>query len=111
MSSDRARQSLSALGFDGFGVQPELIASVVLVVGIAIAATFVWRFADVAYGMVIVWAYVGIVVKESQTTLVPIVAGAGVVLIGGLVLATILRDRPAAATSMVGVGPSATARA
>lgn len=104
-------QTLSALGFDGFGVQPELIASAVLLVGIAIAATFVWRFADVAYGLVIVWAYVGIVVKESETMLVPLVAGAGGVLIGGLVLATILRGRQPAASSMVGVGPSATARA
>lgn len=104
-------QTLSALGFDGFGIEPTLIASVVLLVGIAIAATFVWRFADVAYGLVIVWAYAGIVVKEAQTPLVPIVAVAGVALVGGLLVATILRRRPPAATSMVGVGPSATARA
>lgn len=103
-------QTLDAVGFDGFGIQPELIASAVLLVGIAIAATFVWRFADVAYGLVIVWAYAGIAVKESQTTLVPLVAGAGAVLVGGLVLATILRDRPPSASSMIGVGPSVPAR-
>lgn len=99
-------QTLDAIGFDGFGIQPEMIASAVLLVGLSIAATFVWRFADVAYGLVIVWAYAGIVVKESGTTLVPDVAGAGAVLIGGLVLVTILRGRPPAASSMVGVGPS-----
>lgn len=104
-------QTLSALGVDGFGVQPELIASVVLTVGIAIAATFVWRFADIAYGLVIVWAFVGIVVKESQTAIVPLVAGAGAVLIAGLVVATILRSRPPAASAMIGVGPSVSARA
>jgi len=103
-------QTLDAVGFDGFGVQPEHIASAVLLVGIAITATFVWRFADVPYGLVIVWAYAGIVVKESQTPIVSIMAGAGVVLIGGLVLATILRDRPPSATTMIGVGPSAVAR-
>lgn len=99
-------QTIDAIGFDGFGIEPTLIASTVLIVGFAIAATFVWRFADVAYGLVIVWAGAGIVVKEAQTPLVPIVASAGAVLIGGLVLATILRGRAPAATSMVGVGPS-----
>lgn len=103
-------QTLDAVGFDGFGVQPEIIASVVLLVGIAIAATFVWRFADIAYGLVIVWAYAGIVVKEAQTPLVPIIAGAGAALIGGLVLATIGRGRPPAATTMVGVGPTTAVR-
>lgn len=82
-------QTLSALGFDGFGIQPELIASVVLLLGLAIALTFVWRFADWAYGLVIVWAYAGIVVKEADSALVPIVAGAGAVAVSALVLATI----------------------
>lgn len=104
-------QTLDAVGFDGFGIQPELIASAVLLVGIAIAATFAWRFADVAYGLVIVWAYAGIVVKEAQTPLVPIVAALGAALIGGLVLATILRGRPPAVSAMLGVRPSAAAPA
>lgn len=104
-------QTLDALGFDGFGIRSEALASIVLLIGLALAWTFVWRFADIAYGLVIVWAYAGIVVKEAQTPLVPLVAGAGAVLVGGLVLATILRDRSPAATSMVGVGPSEPARA
>lgn len=72
-------QTLSALGFDGFGIAPTWIASTVLFLGLAIALRFVWRFADVAYGLVIVWAFVGIAVKESGTELVPWVAAGGAI--------------------------------
>ena len=59
-------QTLQALGVT---VPPDLapvLASAVLLVGLAIAVTFVWRFADAAYGAVIVWAYVGIAVEEFR---------------------------------------------
>lgn len=78
-------QTLQSVGFDGFGIQPELIASAVLLVGLAIALTFVWRFHDVAYGLVIVWAYAGIVVKASAADFVPLVAGAGALVVAVLV--------------------------
>lgn len=90
-------QSLQALGFDGFGIQPESIASVVLVVGLVIAGTFVWRFHDVAYGLVIVWAYAGVAVKEAAAPLVPFVAAAGAVAIAVLVVLSIVGRLPAPA--------------
>jgi hypothetical protein len=90
-------QTLQSLGFDGFGIQPEYIASVVLVVGLLIAGTFVWRFHDVAYGLVIVWAYAGIAIKESAAPLVPFVAAAGAVAIAMLVILSIVGRLPAPA--------------
>jgi hypothetical protein len=79
-------QTLQAVGFDGFGIQPEVIASGVLLLGLTIALTFVWRFHDAAYGLVIVWAYAGIVVKEAASPYVPIVAGAGAIMVAALVV-------------------------
>jgi benzodiazapine receptor len=103
-------QTLDSIGFDAFGIEPTLVASAVLLVGLAIAVTFVLRFADAAYGAVIVWAYAGIAVKEADTALVPWVAAGGAVLVGGLVLATIVGRRAPLADSMVGIqrttGPS-----
>lgn len=85
-------QTLSSIGVGGFGLEVETaIAGVVLLVGLAIATTFVRRFEDIAYGAVIVWAYAGIVVKELATPIVPMVAGAGAVLVGGLVVLVIAR--------------------
>jgi translocator protein len=89
-------QTLQSIGFDGFGIQPELIASAVLLVGLAIAVTFVWRFHDAAYGLVIVWAYAGIVVKESAADYVPIVAGVGALAVAILVLISLAGRLPPA---------------
>ena len=65
------------------------------------------RFADAAYGAVIVWAYAGIALKEAATPLVPWVAAGGAVLVGAIVLVTVLAHRPPRARSMVGVAPTA----
>ena len=100
-------QTLDYVGFDAFGIDPPLVASAVLLVGLAIALTFVWRFADLAYGLVIVWAYIGIAVKEADTPLVPIVAAGGAVAVAGLLIATATARRPPAARAMVGVLPTA----
>ena len=86
-------QTLSALGFTGFGLDPALLAAAVLLVGLAIAATFVTRFRDAAYGFVIVWAYAGIVVKESDTTLVAGAAGLGALVVLALVIVALARNR------------------
>lgn len=84
-------QTLSSLGVGGFGLEWETaIAGVVLLLGLAIATTFVRRFRDVAYGAVIVWAYVGIVVKEVATPVVPFVAGAGALIVAALVAVVVI---------------------
>lgn len=86
-------QTLSSIGVGGFGLEAETaIAGIVLLAGLGIAMTFVLRFRDVAYGAVIAWAYVGIVVKEIDTPIVPYVAGAGALLVAGLV-ATVVVER------------------
>lgn len=96
-------QTLDAVGFDAFGVSPPLVASAVLLLGLTIALTFAWRFADIAYGGVIIWAYVGIAVKEAGTDMVPIVALVGAVAVGALLVWILLRGARPAATSMLGV--------
>jgi len=83
-------------GVSTFGVPPELVAAVVLAVGLVIAATVLLRTADVTYGAVIIWAYVGIVVKELATDWVPLVAGASVVIVALLVVAALSGRLPLA---------------
>jgi translocator protein len=100
-------QTLSWLGFDGFGIAPSLIAVVVLAVGLAIAATFVTRYRDVAYGLVIVWAYVGIAVEEQATPLVPVAALGFAAVVAVIAAAAFVRGRTAGARR--GIGASAAA--
>jgi hypothetical protein len=86
-------QTGSALGFTGFGIDPPLIAAAVLLVGLAIAVTFVRRFGDAAYGWVIVWAYAGITVKEQATLVVAGTAGLGAVAVAVLVVLAMSEHR------------------
>lgn len=80
-------------GVSTFGFAPQLVAAVVLLVGLAIATLVMLRTADVAYGAVIVWAYVGILVKETATEWVPWVAGLTVAVMAALILGALTGRR------------------
>lgn len=75
-----------------FGIDPALIAAVVLVVGAAIATAALLATRDAAVGLVIVWAYVGIYVKEADlgTPYVPVVAAVGAAIAAALVVAALI---------------------
>jgi hypothetical protein len=81
-------------GVTTFGLAPELVAAIVLAVGLVIATLVMLRTADVAYGLVIAWAYAGIVVKEAATPWVPWAAGLAVLVIGALILGALARRPP-----------------
>lgn len=86
-------QAGSALGFTGFGIDPALIGAAVLVVGLVIASTFVIRYRDVAYGLVIVWAYAGVAVKEQDTMVVALAAALGALVVAALTVMAFTRNR------------------
>lgn len=84
---------LAWAGFDGFGIAGEAWAVAVLALGLGIATAFVLRERDPAYGLVIVWAYAGIVAGESSVAPVALIAAGGAVWIGTLAALTIARGR------------------
>jgi benzodiazapine receptor len=84
-------QTGAALGISAAPETSALIAAGVLLVGTAIAARFTFRFRDAAYGLVIVWAYVGILVKEQDTTVVVLAAAAGALIVLALVVRALAR--------------------
>jgi hypothetical protein len=100
-------QTLAALGFTGFGIDPALLAAAVLVVGLAISVTFVVRFRDAAYGLVIVWAYAGIVVKEQGTAVVAVTAAVGALVVAALVVRAIAAGRDGGSTAAAGAASAA----
>jgi benzodiazapine receptor len=56
--------------WDGWGIAPQVWAVIMLVVASALALAMTWTRGDVAYLLVIVWAFVGIAVKQSAAPLV-----------------------------------------
>jgi benzodiazapine receptor len=78
------------LEWDGFGIAAASWAVVVLVAGVGIAAANALTRRDIAYGLVIVWAYVGIGVKQADTQLVAVTAAGGAVVVVALVLFSVV---------------------
>jgi benzodiazapine receptor len=61
-------------GWDGFGISGEAWATIMLVVATGITLAAIYTRSDIAYTIVIVWAFVGITAKQSETPLVAVTA-------------------------------------
>ena len=55
---------LVALGWDRWGLSESFWTVVVLIAGVLIGAAWIHRAKDLAYGLVLIWAYAGILVKH-----------------------------------------------
>jgi hypothetical protein len=78
-----ATQLLFYLGWSGWGISPEIWAVIMLAAGVIISAIMSLTRADIAYSLVLVWAYVGIAAKHASTAIVATSAwiGAGLILV------------------------------
>jgi hypothetical protein len=85
---------LDYLNWSGWGIRPEVWAVIMLIAGLAIALAVSLTRGDVAYLLVLIWAFVGIAVKHQGTALVATAAWitSGLVLIM-LVAGVFLRPR------------------
>lgn len=74
--------SLVAVNWGGWGIPA--VYWTVLMIGIALIVSLavIVRRSDVGYGLVIIWALVGIMVKQLETQAIVITGGVGVALIG-----------------------------
>ena len=59
---------LVSIGWDRFGIAESVWAVAIIAVGAAIGTTVILRDRDVAYGLVLVWAYLGIWIKHTSAT-------------------------------------------
>ncbi len=89
-----ATQLLYYLGWNGWGISPEIWAVIMLAAGVVISAVMSLTRADIVYAMVLVWAYAGIAVEHANTPIVAASAwvGAGLILVI-LVVAVISKNR------------------
>ncbi len=55
---------LVSIGWGGFGLSEVTWTVIILAVGLLISASTMVRFKDIAYGLVIIWAYYGILMKH-----------------------------------------------
>jgi hypothetical protein len=85
-----ATSLLDYWNWNGWGLSAELWAVIILVTGAIIASAMSLTRGDIAYILVIVWAYLGVAIKNGDTPLITILAG----FLAGLVLGTLLLGVP-----------------
>jgi MYXO-CTERM domain-containing protein len=73
---------LDYLQWDGWDVRPEAWTLIMLAVGVCLASLISLTRGDVAYMLVIIWAYVGIAVKHAGVPVVATGAWAATALVG-----------------------------
>ncbi len=56
---------LVSINWNGFGLSESIWTIAILLAGVAIGTIRSWQKRDVAYGLVLVWAYIGILVKHQ----------------------------------------------
>ncbi len=85
--------ALVSLNWGGFGLSPETWAALVVIVALMITLLIVAVRRDVAYGLVIIWALVGIAVKQSGNPNIAILAEASAAIVAIALVASILLSR------------------
>jgi benzodiazapine receptor len=86
-----ASQLLYFLNWDAFGLSAELWAVIMLVVATVLGVLMLFRERDVAYALVLVWAYVGIAVAQADSAFVANSAYALAALLVGVSLVALFR--------------------
>jgi hypothetical protein len=81
------------LGWQGWGISPEVWTAIALVAGAAIAATVSIQRADIAFVLVIVWAFIAIAVRQANISLIAITAGGLAIALVLLLVVRVLRQR------------------
>ncbi len=74
--------SLVAVNWGGGGISPAQWTMLMIGVAVLVAAIVIWTRGDVAYGLVVIWALVGILVKQQGALNVVYVAGIGAAIVG-----------------------------
>jgi benzodiazapine receptor len=80
-------QLLYYLGWNGWGISAEVWTVIMLVAGVVISAAMSLTRTDIAYSLVLVWAYIGTAVKHGNT---PIVANTALISTGLILLILII---------------------
>jgi hypothetical protein len=87
--------ALVSVGWDGFGISQETWAELIVIIALLITLLVVATRKDVAYGLVVIWAFSGIAVKQSgnQTIFMMTTIGAVIVAIALIVSVSISKLR------------------
>ncbi len=85
--------TLVSVNWNGFGISPEIWATLIIIVALVITLLVLATRRDIAYGLVIVWALIGIAVKQSGNQNIVTLTEASAIVILMALAATVLLSK------------------
>jgi len=83
--------ALVSVNWDGFGISPEIWATLIVVIALLITLLVVVTRKDLAYGLVVIWAFVGIAVKQgTNQTIATITEASAIIIAITIIIITLL---------------------
>jgi benzodiazapine receptor len=82
--------TLVSVNWDGFGINPETWATLIVIIALLITLIVIATRKDVAYGLVIIWALVGIAVKQSENQNIVMITEISAIIVAIALAAVIL---------------------
>jgi hypothetical protein len=79
--------------WDGFGISQETWATLIIIIALLITLLVIVTRKDVAYGLVIIWALLGIAMKQSENRNIVVIAEISAIIIAVVLAASILITR------------------
>ena len=88
-----ATSLLDYVGWNGWGISPEIWTVLMLLAAVVISGMMSFTRGDIAYSLVLVWAFVGIAVKHQDTTTVAAAAWVAALFVGLLLVVGVVLNR------------------
>ena len=85
--------TLVSAKWDGFGISQETWATLIIVIALLITLLVIATRRDIAYGLVIIWALLGIAVKQSESTNIVTIAETSAIIVAIALAASIVLPR------------------
>jgi hypothetical protein len=85
--------TLVSVEWDGFGISQETWAALIIIIALLITLLVIATRRDIAYGLVIIWALVGIAVKQSGSSNIVVIAQTSAIITAIALAASILLTR------------------
>ena len=85
--------TLTAYNWSGFGISPEVWTIIVAAVALTLTMLLLGTRKDVAYALVVIWAFVGIGVNHSTNQTVVVLTEIGSILVAIAILAVVVATR------------------
>ncbi|MEM2081261.1 MAG: TspO/MBR family protein [Candidatus Bathyarchaeia archaeon] len=82
--------TLVSVNWDGFEINPETWATLIMITALVITLLVIVTRKDIAYGLVIIWALVGIAAKQSENPNVAMTAEISAIIVAVAIVALIL---------------------